>query len=161
MKNSNLIKVESGLLKHVSNTLSITNKLLSPDSRIIRILHLDDHLLYVRGVAMVIHKKFPNAIFKNFQDGSIALEYVIKNLEKGNEIDLIITDINHSGLRGIEFCNAVREKEKPYHVIIPILFITMLDDISIRKKAETYPSVIFLSKSSWGEEINLAITNLT
>lgn len=158
MENNEIKKFEGGLIKQVNNALGVTNKLLSINLRPLRISHLDDHILYAKGISNCILKKFPNATFKNIQDGDKALEYVINCFENIQLLDLIITDINHPGLNGIDFSKAVREKEKSLKKI-PIIFITMIDTEDIIKDAETIPFIKYLSKCSWCEEINFAIDN--
>ncbi len=161
MENNKIIKYERGLVQHVGNAVNITNKLLSVNLRLLKILYLDDHPIYVKGISNIILKKFPNSIIKNIQDGDKALEYVTNCLENNALLDLIITDISHPGLNGIDFSNAVRAMEIDYDHTIPILFITMHDDKSEVQKIEKIPLAKYLSKCSWEEEINLAIHNLT
>lgn len=161
MENNKIIKFEGGLVNHVGSALNITNKLLSVNLRPLKILHLDDHILYSKGVTnYCTNKKFPNAITEYIQDGDKALEYVINSLKNNETIDLIITDVNHMGLNGIDFSIAVRKNEKNIEKKIPILFITMVDDKFIREKARQLPFVIYLLKTSQCEEINFAIDNL-
>jgi DNA-binding NarL/FixJ family response regulator len=159
MKNNELIKHKADLVKHVGYTVNITNKLISVDLRILNILHLDDHLLYASGISICIKKKFPNVIIKNIQNGDEALKYVSFCMNNKHTLDLIITDINHPGLNGLDFANAVRLIEKDFINNIPIIFITMVDDQSIVTKFEKIPFTKHLIKTSPCEEINLAIQN--
>ena len=160
MENNKLIKHEAGLLKQVGNAINITNKLLLPNLRPLKILHLDDHLIFSKGVSNCIYKKFPNATINFVQDGDKALEYVSHCLKNNELLDLIITDIIHPGLDGIEFSKAVREKEKNNECKIPILFITMLDDKSMVRKAEEIPFTKYLLVSAPCEVINYAINSI-
>lgn len=161
MDNNSLIKIQNELVNHVSNPVNITSKLLGLKYRDLSILHLDDHILYSAGVSNVILKKYPNAAITKIQNGQEALNYVIDHLANNKSLDLIITDINHMGLDGIRFSIAVRQAEKNYNRIIPILVISMIDDKQILSKIECLPLTKCLSKCVSGEEIYLAINNFT
>lgn len=155
-----LITYKTILVKYMEDAVSIINKLLSVDLRKINILHLDDHLLYSNGVTNCILKKFPNAIFKCIQNGDQALEYVSNCIDNNKPIDLIITDFNHPGLNGLEFAYAVRKTEKISTKRIPILFITLVDNKSLKINIEKIPFSKYLCKIAYCTEINSAIENL-
>ena len=160
MKKNRLITYKAGLLESEEDVISFTNKLLSVDLRAINILHLDDHLLYSTGVTNCILKKFPNAMFKYIQNGDKALEYVSNCIDNNKTIDLIITDFNHPGLNGLEFAYAVRKIEEISTKRIPILFITLVDNKSLKIKIEKIPFSKYLCKIAYCTEINSAIENL-
>jgi len=160
MSQNDLIKYEAGLIKRVNDVVNITSKLLLANSGALKILHLDDHLLFSKGISNCIYKTFPSAIIKWIQDGDKALEYVSYCLANKGLLDLIITDINHPGVNGIDFSNAVRGMETNHKQKIPILFMTMMDDISIIQKIEKIPFTIYLQKTDKCEKINSAINNL-
>ena len=160
MENNKIIKYDAGLLQHVVNVVNITSKLLLANSRSLKILHLDDHIIFSKGLSNCIYKKFPNAIIKYIQHGDEALEYVSYCLDNNEPLDLIITDINHPGLDGIKFSKAVREKEKDKEHKIPILYITMVDDKFIIRKIEEIPFAKHLVKTTPCEVINFAINNI-
>lgn len=160
MENNKIVKYEAGLLQHVGNVVNITSKLLLVNSRSLKILYLDDHLIFSNGVSNCIYKKFPNAIIKCIQDGDKALEYVSYCLDNKESLDLIITDINHPGLDGINFSKAVRVKEKNNDHKIPILYITMVDDKFMIRKVEEIPFAKHLTKTTPCEVINFAINNI-
>jgi len=159
MEKNNLIKIQGGLRKHTENALNITAKLLSINPRPVKILHLDDHVLYYYGTLNCIVKKFPNANVKHIQNGDEALKYVINCLTQKATIDLIITDIAHSGMNGIDFATAVRANEIGSKHNIPILFITMNNDKSLIDRIEKIPLVKYIGKAAPCEEINFAIDN--
>jgi response regulator RpfG family c-di-GMP phosphodiesterase len=97
---------------------------------------------------------------KNIQNGDEALKYVSLCVINKKKLDLIITDINHPGLYGVDFANAVRLIEKDFKNKIPIIFITMVDDKSVITKIEKIPLTKHLTKTSPCEEIILAFNNL-
>lgn len=148
-----IIKYNRDLLKHVGNALSITDKLLSLNLRPLKVLILDDHLLYSESLSKCILEYFPNATFKFIQNGNEALEYVTACLEKKEILDIITTDISHMGMDGIDFANAVRLAETFYERIIPIIFITMHDDEALIKRIDKLPLTKYFSKASSEEEI--------
>ena len=160
MYQDDLIKYEGNLINQVSNAISITNKLLSINLRPLNILHLYDHILYHEGILKCILKQFPNVNVKHIQNGDTAIEYVINCFKNKEHIDLIITDVNHMGLNGIDFSFAVRDNEKNRAKKIPILFITLMDDKSKQDKVKHLPSVIYLIKTVRCEEITLEIEKL-
>ena len=126
----------------------------------LQILHLDDHIIFADGLVNAVRKWFPNAVFKNIQNGDEALAYVKSILVLNKKLDLIVTDINHPGLHGIEFATEVRIIEKAFGRRTPILFITMVDDDYTREKAEILPLVKYLTKTTSPEDICLAINEL-
>lgn len=160
MEKNDIIKYEGGLVQYVGNAVNITSKLLSINLRPLKILYLDDHIVYPGGVSNCILEKYPNAIIKKIQDGNKALEYVINSLNNRESLDLIITDHFHPGLSGIDFAKAVRIKEIDYGQKIPILFITMHGAEYFIRCVGEIPLTKYLSKSAESEEIKLAINNL-
>ena len=126
----------------------------------LQILHLDDHIIFADGLVNAVRKWFPNAVFKNIQNGDEALAYVKSILVLNKKLDLIVTDINHPGLHGIEFATEVRIIEKAFGRRTPILFITMVDDDYTREKTENIPLVKYLTKTTSPEDVCLAINEL-
>ena len=160
MKGNEIIKHSTGsLIKAIENGLAITNKLLVPNLKPLTIVHLDDHLIFAKGVGNCILKKYPNAKIKNIQNGNDALAYVLQRLYKKEKIDLIITDLTHPGLDGISFSKMLREKESSSEIKIPLLFITFHSDKSVIQAIESIPSAKYLSKSDGCVKINIAIEN--
>lgn len=160
MEKNNLIKIPGGLIKHTENALNITTKLLSINPRPVKILHLDDHILYYYATLNCILKKFPNANVKHIQNGDEALKYVINCLTNKVALNLIITDIAHPGMNGIDFAITVRLNEIGSGHTIPILFVTMHDDKSLVERIKKIPLVKYLGKAAPCEEITFAIDNL-
>ena len=126
----------------------------------LQILHLDNHRIFADGLVNAVRKWFPNSVFKNIQNGDEALAYVKSILVLNKRLDLIVTDINHPGLHGIEFATEVRIIEKAFGRRTPILFITMVDDDYTREKAENIPLVKYATKTTSPEDVSLAINEL-
>ena len=92
-----------------------------------KIVHLDDHRLFLNGLSTCINHKFSHVELISFGDTNEAFYYVINSILKNKKIDLLITDINHPGLNGYEFAKAIRNIER-WHgsQLIPILILTMV-----------------------------------
>ena len=91
-----------------------------------KIVHLDDHRLYLDGVRKSVHPKFPDIKFIRFENTDEAFYYVTNCILKNQKIDLLITDFNHPGLNGYEFAKAVRSIERSHGKgQMPILLLTM------------------------------------
>lgn len=128
--------------------------------KLLNILHLDDHKIFFDGIGGVLKKAFPNLSLHHIENGNEALQYVADSLNDKKTIDLIITDIIHPGMDGIEFAKAVRELENHSNKKIPILFITMIDDKGFQQKAKAIGQVKYLLKNAQGKEIIAAINEL-
>ena len=93
-----------------------------------RIVYLDDHQLFRNGLAdQCIRPFFKDSEIIQFSDGNLAWEFIRSDFNSGNKIDLVITDINHPGIKGNQLVEFIREqenvdkKEKP----VPIMIISM------------------------------------
>ena len=161
MQDNKIVKYENFELQKINDTTLLTNKLLFINLKSINIFWLEDHELYFKGVCNCILKKFPNAIFTHVRDGDKALEFMINYNKNNPRIDLIITDIKHPGISGIEFASVIRNLEINNKFKIPILFITMMDDSFFVDQIAKIPFTKFLPKVSSCEQINFAIYNLT
>lgn len=73
---------------------------------------------------------FSNIDITQFSDGDEALEFLKHNISHYKKIDLLITDINHPGLKGHDLVKAVRKlewiSEIPY--CIPIIILSMIEE---------------------------------
>ncbi len=76
------------------------------------ILHVDDHELYCEGVKNECIKPFfPNANLIRMGNGDEAYRYLWEKKFRSAFPDLIITDINHPGMRGNDLVHAIRKME--------------------------------------------------
>jgi len=94
-----------------------------------RIIYLDDHQLFRNAVAdQCIRPFLKDTEIIQFSDGNLAWNFIKSELNTGNKIDLVITDINHPGIKGNQLVEFIREqengdkKEKP----VPIMIISMV-----------------------------------
>ncbi len=96
-----------------------------------RIVHLDDHSIFRDGVSKsCILPFFTKPELFGFSDGDEAYDFIKTEITANRKIDLIITDINHPGLKGNQFANAIRDYEKLFNnaIHIPILIISMVEE---------------------------------
>ncbi len=101
----------------------------------LQILHLDDHQIFRRGVSeYCIYSYYPLAKITDFDNGDDALQKVKQCIVEGTTPDLIITDIIHHGLDGIEFIKQIRnfEESQKIQARIPILVISMIAENSTK-----------------------------
>lgn len=102
-------------------------KLRSP----LRILVLDDHKLFRSAVTVhCILPYFKDCELLEFENGDTALAFITNEIHHNRKIDLIITDINHPGLRGNELVKSIRlyEKSADTQTRIPIIMLTMVEE---------------------------------
>ena len=121
-----------------------------------RILVLDDHKLFRSAITdYCIRPFFKNINLIEFENGDDAFTFIKNEINNKNKIDLLITDINHPGLRGQELVKSIRFQEglsaSPNR--IPIMILSMVDE-------SRYPELIahkmvdhFLTKATEPEEI--------
>lgn len=125
MENNEIVKYEGGLLQIVSNAIGITNKLLNIDFRKIHAVHFDDHQIFLRGVALSLKPIMPNLHIEGFTNGKEALNYVKNCYKKNEKLDIIISGINQKDIDGFDFAKNIRDIEKKYNKITPIIIISM------------------------------------
>lgn len=126
------------------------------------IVFLDDHSLIRETVVDFCLKPFfSNIDIIQFSDGDDALEFLKNKISHYKKIDLLITDINHPGLKGHDLVKAVRKlewmSEIPYR--IPIIILSMVEESRLPElKAEGINA--YLCKSSEPEEIIEQVENI-
>lgn len=91
-----------------------------------KIVHLDDHILYAKGISVsCIEPFFPNAIITHFQNGTLAFNKIAMDMRSHIVPDLIISDIAHMGMSGIDFVRAFRALEKEMQRVKPVPIIIL------------------------------------
>ena len=133
------------------------------NNRPFRIIHLEDHHLFARGLKACILPFFPLAVIINFRDGDEALYFIKNQLMDRVIIDLIITDIHHPGLKGDKFLQEVRLFEKKNNFNrIPALIVTMEESPALMHLTASKQSVAdgYLSKATEPEDIINALENI-
>ncbi len=122
------------------------------------IIHLDDYELFRKGVENILAPVFPNLHIEAFSDNTTALEYVQHCLVINKRIDCIITDYNHPGNNGLEFAKAVRTIEKDYNCHIPIMMLTMRDDVLLKQVESEGILDVYFTKDVSSEAISSFIS---
>lgn len=93
-----------------------------------RIVYLDEHQLFRNAVAdQCIRPFFKDTELIQFSDGNPAWEFIRSDFNSGNKIDLVITDINHPGIKGNQLVEFIREQEnvEKKEKRVPIMIISM------------------------------------
>ena len=108
------------MLPHSKWSISSTGEFLRHKRKLelrpIFIIHLDDHSLFAKGLESCIIPFFPLAEILNLRDGDRALRFMKELITDKLRVDLIITDINHPGLKGDAFLQELRLFEKEMNV---------------------------------------------
>lgn len=94
----------------------------------VNVLIVDDHQIVIDGIISVLTPHPCISVVATAINGEGAWS-VIQSLH--DEIDLVITDINMSGINGIELCHKIKES----YCNIKVLFLTMHDDVLFVKQA--------------------------
>ena len=96
-------------------------------TKLIRIIHLDDHKLFRVALSSCLLPIFQNLELLDFENGNDAFDFIKEEIKNGQQIDLIVTDITHPGLTGNEFVARIRKYEASCKVKknIPIVILSM------------------------------------
>lgn len=122
-------------------------------SRPLFILHVDDHALFATALKQAMEKSFPGVVIEHIGNGSDALQYIEKRFEHGLPLDLLVTDISHPGINGLDLCKSLKGIQKFYGRRLPALVLTMHTDPQIVQRIEEM-GFIYLPKST--SEVSLA-----
>lgn len=128
-----------------------------------RIIHLDDHSIFRDGLSKsCIQPFFTNAELIGFSNGDEAYDFIKNEITANRKIDLIITDINHPGLKGNELAKAIRDYERlsdnPIH--IPILIISMVEEKNFPELRANKVVDAYLTKATEVEDIIVCIETI-
>lgn len=124
--------------------------------RPLKIIHVDDHKLFHNGLLTCITPFFPKAKITQIMNGTEALKYIEDEIDQENHIDLIVTDINHPGLRGDELIKKIRYYENLFRLPhIPIVVLTMVGEENLQHICGPGVNLItkYFSKASEADEI--------
>jgi DNA-binding NarL/FixJ family response regulator len=116
------------------------------------ILIVDDHPLFVEALKLVIQGAFPDASVS--EATSIASARAI--LDENSAFDLVLLDLSMPGTRGLEGLIALRS----LHPKLPIVVVSALEDPRIIHEVMTCGAAGFISKSTRGSELSLAIQSV-
>jgi len=114
----------------------------------VKLIIADDHPLIRLGLRNVLSSNPGVEILQEFDNGLDALNFILDNSP-----DLAIVDIDMPGISGLDLCKIVRGGK----ISTRILFLTMLNQETVYKKARDLGANGFLLKDFILEEINFAI----
>lgn len=148
-------------------SISATGAFLHNQKRLahrpINIVHLDDHKIFVKGLKNFIFPFFPLAEIHNVTDGYQALSLMENNITRKSMIHLIITDINHPGLRGDAFLQQVRSHERKMKVPrTPAIVVSMVDADQMQHICAPGLSIVdyYFSKAIEVEDLIIAMEDI-
>ncbi len=126
----------------------------------IRILHLEDHSIFHDGMRKCIDEYLPEPSYAYFHSGQAALDHYKDIFITEEKPDLIITDINHPDLGGIEFVRAIRELENGTGIHTPIMVLSMVEPENYIELVNEQLIECCLSKNTSVEELLKGIIKL-
>jgi len=115
-----------------------------------KIIIIDDHKIFGEGFCSLLEAN-DFSVKRVFQNPILALNY----LKKGNDIDIIFTDINMPKVNGIELI----EKIKKINFNIKVIMMSMYSEKSIIREAFLNNADGYLSKNCSFDDIKKAINN--
>ncbi|MBI1191561.1 MAG: response regulator [Bacteroidetes bacterium] len=116
-----------------------------------RIVLADDHLLVLDGLRLILAGDPRWEVIGQVQDGKALLA-----LLAGQPCDLVITDLNMPGMRGIALIQAL----KAHFPHLPVLVLTMHDEPEIVQEILLAEAEGYLLKNSGRAEVCAAVTQL-
>lgn len=115
-----------------------------------RICIVDDHRLLTDAVEIVLRKSFPDAEIEIFNHPRSFLEA----LERGAQIDILITDLLMQGTTGIELIEVIRRKFGEW---VKIIVLSSLGEAQTVRNALRSGANAFVSKESPLTELTSSI----
>lgn len=126
---------------------------------------IDDHSLFIKGFKSLISENL-NTHIQEFSNGNAAYDKLLDVSNKNQEVDFIITDIEHPGFDGLQLIRKIRrfsEKKLYYNGLklkyVPIIVLTMHDNAEIREHvSKISKEIIFLTKNEPIENVLKGVT---
>ncbi len=101
----------------------MNNKIFNSENK--RIIHFDTSINLVEGVKKIILKNFADVDVSTFTKHQDFTQAVFNCLDKGEKIDLIITNYMFGGHNCYELTKSIRDYELKYNKHTPILLFTL------------------------------------
>lgn len=114
-----------------------------------RLLLIDDHPLFVEGLATVLREKLESCHVDVFRDSSEAMEH----LQAGNIYDLILLDLHMPQINGFCFIDALQQQS----ILIPVVILSATDNAEDLANLRSLDIAGFVPKSSDTDELFKAI----
>lgn len=129
----------------------------------IKIIHMDDHILFQEGVYRAIKPHLGKSFYLRFNHEEDAMTYMINAIHADEMPNLLITDISHPGLNGYEFAKSIRIEEMKWkRKPVPIMVISMHSKESFKIRMGLLMRIfnLYLSKNADGKAILQAIKSI-
>lgn len=110
-----------------------------------KILHLEDHLLFAEGLSAVLSQQNPAFDFLTTSNASQAIQF----FQQHHDIDLILIDLNLPGLDGFAFIESLLER----NVFTPFIVLSASENLWDIKKALELGAAGFIPKTAGSHEI--------
>lgn len=117
--------------------------------KIISLMLVDDHQMVLEGLKSLLHHDPDLGISFACTSGQAALDYLMG----GNNVDVILMDINLPEMTGFELCKLIKKK---YPAIKIIALSTLQERSAVTRMLQNGASG-FLSKSADGKELSAAV----
>lgn len=120
-----------------------------------KILLIDDHLLFLEGLHLVLEKlDLPSPLLiLEAASGKEALALIAQH---GNSISLALVDLNFPGEDGLELVKILTGRD----LLVPVIVISAEEDINRIKQAIELGALGFIPKSLGSEEMQRAISQV-
>jgi DNA-binding NarL/FixJ family response regulator len=122
------------------------------EQKVINILIADDHQILIDGIKSLLRKEKNIQVVAEANSAEIALE-IIKNRD---DIDILITDINMSGMSGIELTKIIKH-EFPK---IKVLVLSMFNEPEIVNEILNADAEGYILKNTGKQELIEAISKI-
>jgi len=137
--------------------ISPTGRFLHPgfNQGLSRIIYVEDHSIFRTAIQDYCIRPFlKNIELIEFTNGDLAFDFIKKEIIEDNRIDIILTDINHPGMKGNDLIKNIRDYEgygKKKRT--PIMVISMVEEKAFPELQANKLVDIYLTKIATVEEI--------
>lgn len=112
-----------------------------------KILAVDDHPVFLKGLVLLLNSMFPDAEVEQETAGIKAVERILDN-----DYDLVIVDYRLKDITGLEIVNRVREEKD-----CKFIMLTMYDDEEIATEAVNVGVDGYILKENTASDISSAV----
>lgn len=115
----------------------------------LKILIVDDHQLVLDGIRLMLQDHKDIFIVGEAHNGQDAIDFV----EKGDEIDVVVMDLNMPEINGIQACKRIKKIQPE----IKVLILSMISEQKMIKNVMSIGANGYMLKNSGQEELIEAI----
>ncbi len=116
-----------------------------------KILIADDHAMFADGIASILEAETSLQVVARCLDGQTALNYL-----DGNDVDVVLLDVNLPGMSGIDVCKEITTKHKSTKV----LAISMFNEESFVTEILNNGAMGYILKNTGRDELLKAINTI-